>query len=219
MRRVGDTTSRARAFAGRATTIAKGTSATQRLGIVAAGALAVTAPLGGFEKVVDVTTVRPLEPGHHITVGPFEVVVHKVVRIPSLEPAIRPVDGMQVLVVSTTVSNPGDSPAELTVLSNAMRVPEAAGVAPESPSGASGGRPKVIDLDDSTLPSELNPGLAENVLMTWMVPAAWDGTTVKVGFEELTWVEEDTTVHLSDRRWRDLDELAWSGDFPVEVRS
>lgn len=88
----------------RARELASGSSATQRIGAVAAVLVLATAPFGGWRSASAERT-QDLELGQRYDIGAFDVTVEKVSQVPDLAPALSPAEGLRILAVRVTVTN------------------------------------------------------------------------------------------------------------------
>jgi hypothetical protein len=72
----------------------------------------------------------------------------------------------------------------------------------------------IVNIEDGTSISILNPGVTHRVALIWEQSGAWSGTELPLELVELEWVEEDP-LGLDDGHWFP-NEIAFQGQIPVE---
>lgn len=88
-----------------------------------------------------------------------------------------------------------------------------------SPSPSAPEEPKlpsatIINIEDGTSISVLNPGVTHRVALIWEQSGTWTGTELPLEVVELEWVEEDP-LGLDDGHWF-ANEIAFQGQIPVK---
>ncbi|GAA4721936.1 hypothetical protein APR04_001431 [Promicromonospora umidemergens] len=193
------------------TAVADDMSTTQRVGAGAVAALVAISPFGAWSEVE--VQADPLTGGVPVEVGPFEVTVEKAATADELGHLV-PQPGNHMLAVVADVTNTGDVPEYGVTLSSAIPAPQDAGIVPEEP-----GKPKlpsatIINIEDGTSISILNPGVTHRVALIWEQSGEWSGTELPLEVVELEWVEEDP-LGLDDGHWF-ANEIAFQGEIPVK---
>ncbi|WP_423462350.1 hypothetical protein ACO229_17915 [Promicromonospora sp. MS192] len=79
---------------------------------------------------------------------------------------------------------------------------------PELPSAT------IVNIEDGTTRSILNPGVTYRVALIWEQSGDWSGSTIPLELVELEWIEEDP-FGLDDGHWTP-NEVAFRGDIAVE---
>ncbi|MFD2797204.1 hypothetical protein ACFS27_26840 [Promicromonospora vindobonensis] len=79
---------------------------------------------------------------------------------------------------------------------------------PELPSAT------IVNIEDGTSISILNPGVTHRVALIWEQSGTWSGTELPLELVELEWVEEDP-LGLDDGHWF-ANEIAFQGQIPVQ---
>jgi hypothetical protein len=203
--------SRARRYVVGARSFAARTNGRQRLGAGAAAVLLVTAPFGGLRAAPDAGPER-IAPKQEFEVGPYDVVLDRVVTVSDLKPQIEPEKpGDRLVVVVGTVHNPTDRPEYGTLLTRALSLRGAGVVAPEVGSTA-----QLVSVEDGQSISTINPGLTYQVAFVFEQEAGWTPRDVTVDVLGYTYQEEDPLT-LDPESWLRGDEVAQSGRFPVKV--
>lgn len=189
--------------ASRATSFVRTRPRTQQAAGVAAIALTATAPFGGFAPVAEAPAAS-FALGDTLEVGPFQVHLERAVRLPDLEPVVAPSDpGNQLIVLITTVRNIDDVPAFATYLSGAISI--------------EGSEPALYFIEDGSRPSEMNPGLDEQLVMVVEAPSVEEGPVTVEVLETLFRGEGGLT--LDENYWTTTDEIALSAELPLEERA
>jgi hypothetical protein len=197
----------------RARALVRRTNGRQRLGAGVAAALLLTAPFGGLEAAETPGPAR-LAAGKAFAVGPYDVTIRKVVTVGDLAPAIEPEqEGGRLLVLSGTVTNPGDRPEFATLLTRAFTVTGGAVVVPEGGRSAA----RLISVEDGQGISTINPGLTYEVAIVFEQEPGWTAQQVTVEVDGYEYLEEDPLT-LDPKSWLDTDKVAASGRFDVDVR-
>jgi len=80
---------------------------------------------------------------------------------------------------------------------------------PELPSAS------VVNIEDGTSVSILNPGLTYRVALIWEQSDRFSGDVIPLRIMNLEWIEE-SVGSLDDEYWLLLDEVAFLGQIPVE---
>lgn len=214
-------------------------STVQRVGVGVVGALFAVTPFGAWNAAEAQTD--PLTTGAPVEVGPFEVTVEKAATADELGYLV-PAPGNHMLAVVANVTNTGDVPEYSVTLGNAVPAPEGVGIVPEEPLGDLGlgtgtapdaaaaepsaspspeasaepelPRANIVNIEDGTSRSVLNPGVTYRVALIWEQSGDWRGEAIPLEMIELEWIEEDP-FGLDDGHWSP-GEVAFRGDIPVE---
>ena len=72
----------------------------------------------------------------------------------------------------------------------------------------------IVNIEDGTSMSILNPGVTHRVALIWEQSGTWSGTELPLEVVELEWVEEDP-LGLDDGHWF-ANEVAFQGQIPVK---
>ncbi|MFD2026412.1 hypothetical protein [Promicromonospora aerolata] len=72
----------------------------------------------------------------------------------------------------------------------------------------------IVNIEDGTSMSILNPGVTHRVALIWEQSGTWSGTELPLEVVELEWVEEDP-LGLDDGHWF-ANEVAFQGQVPVQ---
>jgi hypothetical protein len=86
---------------------------------------------------------------------------------------------------------------------------------PESPDEAELPSASVVNIEDGTSISILNPGLTYRVALIWEQSGTFTGDEIPLRIMELEWIEE-SAGSLDNQYWLLLDEVAFAGQIPVE---
>lgn len=205
---MGGTTTAGRGVLGRARGFVTGRPTSQKVGGGVAAALLASAPFGGLAGVPE-PGPEPITAGKAIMVGPYKVVVDKVVELPDLEPAVSPLPSQRVLVLDTHVTLTGDRPEYAGTLTNNVAV--------------SGGgvkvveRPRLYFVEDATAMTSFNPGLTYRLALTYVTSGPWQGDTVTIKGNLVEFREEDKQT-LDPDAWVARDEVQWQGTLPLVRR-
>jgi len=152
---------------------------------------------------------EPIAAGRSMMVGPYEVVIDKVVELPDLAPAVRPKPSERVVVLDTHVTLTGDRPEYAVTLTKNVRV--------------SGGGVDVVDtpqlyfVEDSTRMSSFNPGLTYRLALTFTTSGPWQGDEVTVSTNLVEFREEDKQT-LDPNAWVGRDEIQGRGSLALVRR-
>ena len=197
----------------RARALVRRTNGRQRLGAGVAAALLVTAPFGGLEAA-EAPGPERLVAGKAFEVGPYDVTIRKVVTVADLAPSIEPEqEGGRLLVLTGTVTNPGDGPEFATLVTRAFTVRSGGVVEP----GGGRSAAQLISVEDGQSISTINPGLTYDVAIVFEQEPGWTRQQVTVEVDGYEFLEEDPLT-LDPQYWLDTDEVATRGRFDVEVR-
>lgn len=206
---MGENTTASRGVLGRARSFVTGRPTSQKVGGGVAAALLATAPFGGLAGPADkgpdaITAGRPL------MIGPYKVVIDKVVELPDLKPAVSPLPAQRVIVLDTHVTLTGDRPEYATTLTSNIKV--------------FGGGVKLVDgpdlyfVEDATRMSSFNPGLTYRLALTFTTSGPWQGDDVGVKSRLVEFREEDKAT-LDPNAWVSRDEIQGQGTLPLVRRS
>lgn len=206
---MGESTGVDRGVLRRAGTFVKGRPTPQKVGGGIAAALLASAPFGGLSSVPE-PPPEPLVLDQPIMVGPFEVVIDKVVELPDLAPAVRPEPPQRVVVLDAKVTLKGERPEYGVTLSRNLFV-SGGGV-------ATLGHPSMYFVDDTTSLSRFNPGITYRTAITFTTAGPWQGESVTVRANLVEFVEESSLTLASDA-WTARDEIQWQGTLPLEKKS
>jgi hypothetical protein len=222
-------------------TVADDMSTTQRVVAGAVAALVGISPFGAWNKVE--AQAEPLAVGTPVEVGPFEVTIEKAATADELGYLV-PEPGNQMLAVVADVTNTTDVPEYSSQIGEAIPAPENVGIIPAAPLGepdaateaapGTGAAPddaspspspspgetelpsaSVVNIEDGTSISILNPGLTYRVALIWEQSGAFSGDEIPLRIMGLEWIEE-SVGSLDDEYWLPLDEVAFAGQIPVE---
>lgn len=222
-------------------TVADDMSTTQRVVAGSVAALVGISPFGAWNKVE--AQAEPLTAGTTVEVGPFEVTIEKAATADELGHLV-PEPGNQMLAVVANVTNTGEVPEYSSQISEAIPAPEDVGIIPEAPLGESGAvteatpgtgeapdganpsaspspdetelpSASVVNIEDGTSISILNPGLTYRVALIWEQSGTFSGDEIPLRIMELEWIEE-SAGSLDNEYWLLLDEVAFAGQIPVE---
>jgi hypothetical protein len=189
-------------------------SGVQRVGVLAAVAVLLTAPFGGLAKAQDDPETLELE--HTYDIGQFEVRLDNVVSLGDLAPAVVPDPGLRLLVLDVAVTNPNDEAQPIEDLTKTWSG-KATGAVPWGEDEAP--RLRAFTVDDATEldPGEMvNPGQTMRVALVLQQVADWDPAGLSLELYASHFKEDPFT--LSDGYWV-VDELVASGPIAVEVQS
>ncbi len=198
-----------RGVLGRARGFVTGRPTSQKVGGGVAAALLASAPFGGL-AAVEAPTTEPLRLDQAFRVGPYEIVIDKVVELPDLKPAISPEEGQRVIVLDATVTNTTDRPDYSVTLTNHITV-DGGGVKVEE-------RPSLVFVDDSTDLSILNPGVGYRTAICFVMSGPWQGDAVTVRADHLEFIEVDSLT-LDPNTWREREGPDPLGTLPFERKS
>lgn len=206
-------------------TVADDMSTTQRVVAGAVAALVGISPFGAWNKVE--AQAEPLTAGTPVEVGPFEVTIEKAATADELGYLV-PEPGNQMLAVVANVTNTGEVPEYSSQIGEAIPAPENVGIIPtgEAPDGADPSASpspdetelpsaSVVNIEDGTSISILNPGLTYRVALIWEQSGTFSGDEIPLRIMELEWIEE-SAGSLDNEYWLLLDEVAFAGQIPVE---
>ena len=94
-------------------------STTQRLGVVAAVLVLLSAPFGGWQSASEQDVV-PLELNQKIDLGPFHLTIESVTQVQELLPVIEADGTSRFLVIRTVVTNHTDRPEFADLVTDAL---------------------------------------------------------------------------------------------------
>ena len=201
---------------GRAREFVANRSGTQRVGVIAAALVLITAPFGGLRSATD-PDPDPLRIGQRVDLGPLYVTVESVKQHTELPPVVEKDPTSRILAIRITVTNHTDR-AEFASLATDALAGEHTGAIPwpEDTDVV----PRVYDVDDAGKipPGEyINPDQTYTyaVLLRQQPDTDLDALSLSIyGYE---FVEEDVQT-LDPNRW-DLvtDRPLVEGHVPVEV--
>jgi hypothetical protein len=205
-----------RAGGGRVRDFVANRSGTQRVGVLAAVLVLLTAPFGGWRSATD-PDPAPLELDQRIDLGPFYLTVDSVKQLTDLPPVIEADPGSRILAIRITVTNHTDR-AEFAAKAVDALAGEHTGAIPWPDDSEVA--PLTYNVDDAapvTPGDYINPDLTYHfaVLLRQRPDTDLDALTLSIyGYE---FVEEDVQT-LDPNRW-DLvtDRPLVEGHVPVEV--
>lgn len=205
---MGENTGGERGVLGRAGAFVKGRPTTQKVGGGVAAVLLASAPFGGLAgpTAPGPETIRQGQP---IMVGPYKMVIDKVVELPDLKPAVSPEPSERVVVLDTHVTLTGDRPEYAVTLTKNVSV--------------SGGGVKVVDgpdlyfVEDATRMSSFNPGLTYRLALTFTTSGPWQGDEVTVRSALVEFREEDKAT-LDPNAWVSRGTVQAEGSLPLVRR-
>lgn len=192
-------------------------------GKVVSGALAAVVaatPFGAWSAVAD--DAIPLAADTPVEVGPYEVVIEKIVSTETLGD-IKPLDPAdRLLIVVAQVTNTSDGPARAGQLAAIVPAPVGAGVVDREGTPV----PDDAELGDRPLPNRyniadageldvINPGVTYRVALVWNQDGGATPEAARVGLAGLDWIEE-SFAGLDDEYWLPTHELTHSGMFDIE---
>lgn len=205
---MGENTGGRRGVLRRATSFVRGRPTTQKLGGGVAAALLASAPFGGLSEIPQ-PPPEPLVLDQQVMVGPYDVVIDKIVEIPDLAPAIRPTPPKRLIVLDADVTLTGDRPEYAATLTHHLRV-TGGGVEVAK-------RPDLYSVEDASRLSAFNPGITYRVAIAFTTSGAWQGETATVAVERMEFRVEDKQT-LDPNAWVGLGETAYEATLPVVRR-
>lgn len=207
---MGEHTTARRGVLGRASSFVRGRPTTQKVGGGVAAALLASAPFGGLAAVAE-PAPEPLALDQPIMVGPYKVVIDKIVEIPDLAPAIKPAAPQRLLVLDAEVTLTGDRPEYAGALTSHIRVRGGGDV-------KTTGRADLYSIDDATKLTAFNPGITYQVAITFTTTGRWENETAVVATERTEFRVEDKQT-LDPNAWVGLGEVERESILPVVRRS
>lgn len=195
---------------GRASSFVRGRPTTQKVGGGVAAALLASAPFGGLSSV-GANAPGEIRLDQPFQIGPYSVVIDKVVELPDLDPAVPPSKGEKVLVLDAKIRNTTERPDYGVTLTDQMQV-SGAGRIDVAP------KPRLYSVDDASSLNTFNPGVEYRVAMTYVTGGRWQGKSVTLKIERLEFVVEGK-LGLDKNSWRPREGVEWQGTFPVERKS
>lgn len=203
----------ARRGRGRVRELVSGRSATQRVGVVGAVLVLLTAPFGGLSSATE-RDVADLAFAQRLDIGPFYVTVDKVSQVPDLQPAVSPDEGYTLLVIRLEVTNHTDEAQSAGLVPGAFGA-EGSGAVPWS--GDAEVEPRLYDVDDANeVPGGelVNPDLTHTYAMVIQQRPDTDLDDIVFYVDAYRLLPDAGT--LQDERWVLQDRLA-EGPLPVTV--
>lgn len=203
----------ARRGSGRVRALVAGRSATQRVGVVGALLVLLTAPFGGLSSATE-RDVADLALDQRLDIGPFYVTLERVSQISDLQPAVSPDPGYTLLVIRMEVTNHTDEAQSPNLVTGAFGA-KGSGAVPWA--GDSEVEPRLYDVDDANeVPgSELvNPDLTHTYAMVLQQRTGTDLDDIFFYVDGYRLLPDAGT--LQDERWVLRDRLA-EGPLPVTV--
>lgn len=219
-------------------------STVQRVGVGTVAALVAVSPFGAWNEVE--AQADPLTAGTPVEVGPFEVTIEKAATADELGYLVpEPGNHMLAVVANVTntgevpeyssmIGEAIPAPENVGIVPEVPLEDLGAGVAaaetgktpegadptagpsaspapdePELPSAS------VVNIEDGTSISILNPGLTYRVALIWEQSDTFSGDVIPLRIMELEWIEE-SAGSLDNEYWLPLDEVAFTGQIPVE---
>ncbi|GAB3165859.1 hypothetical protein GCM10027059_24020 [Myceligenerans halotolerans] len=192
-------------------------------GKVVSGALAAVVaatPFGAWNAVAN--DAIPLAADTPVEVGPYEVVIEKVVSMDALGD-VQPRDPAdKLLIVVAEFTNTSEVPARGHQFADIVPAPVGAGVVDDESLPV----PDDVEPGDRPLPARyniadtgeidvINPGMTYRVALVWNQDGDIAAETARVDLAELMWIEEGF-AGLDDEYWLPRDEVTHSGMFDVE---
>ena len=205
---MGGTTTAARGVLARARGFVTSRPTSQRVGGGVAVALLASAPFGGLAGPAE-PGIGTIALGRPMMVGPYEVVIDKVVELPDLEPAVSPSPSERVVVLDTHVTLTGDRPEYAVTLTKNVSI--------------AGGGVKVVEapqlyfVEDATRMSSFNPGLTYRLALTFVTSGPWQGDEVRVRSTLVEFRAEDKAT-LDPDAWVARGTVAAEGTLPLVRR-
>lgn len=190
----------------------KGRPTSQKVGAGAATALLATAPFGGLSGPA-AEGPDSLELGKPMMIGPYRVVIDKVVELPDLKPAVSPKKWQRLIVLDSQVTLTGDRPEYSVTLTNNVHI-AGGNVTTVKQSG----NPSLYFVEDGTRLSSLNPDVTYRVAFTFIVSGPWRADDITVSTNLVEFREEDKAT-LDPNAWVSRDEIQFKGTLPVVERS
>lgn len=206
---MGENTGAGRGVLGRAGAFVKGRPTSQKVGGGVAAVLLASAPFGGLAGPA-AAGPETIAVGTPLMVGPYKVVIDKVVELPDLKPAVSPSPSQRVIVLDTHVTLTGDRPEYAATLTKNVTV---AGGGVELVAG-----PDLYFVEDTTRMSNFNPGLTYRLALTFTTSGPWQGDTVTVKSRLVEFREEDKAT-LDPNAWVSRDEVQGEGKLPLVRKS
>jgi len=206
---MGENTKGQHGVLGRARGFVTGRPTTQKVGGGVAAALLASAPFGGLSGTPE-PQPEPLKLAQPIMIGPFKVVIDKVVELPDLAPAVTPKPPERVIILDSHVTLTGDRPElGVTLWEN---------IAVSGGEVEIKGNPSLYFVDDTTRLSTFNPGITYRTAITFTTAGPWQGDTVTVKANLVEFVEE-SNLTLAEDAWTQRDEIQWQGTLSLEKKS
>jgi len=187
----------------------------QKLGVLGAALVLVTAPFGGLQSVAEEKT-QPLELGQRIDIGPFYVTLEKVTQVSDLEPAVSPdEEGTKLVVLKVVVVNHSDRAEFSNLVRDAIGADHSGLVPWETNQGIP---LKVFNFDDATAYNEyINPGQTYTLALVFQQDPGTDLDLVTFAVHGYSFREVDPGT-LEPNTWiLDSPPLA-EGHVPIEVK-
>lgn len=206
---MGDNTEAKRGVLRRAGGYVRSRPTSQKVGAGAAAALLASAPFGGLSGPA-ADGPDTIVAGKALMVGPYKVVIDKVVELPDLKPAVSPTPSQRVVVLDSHVTLTGDRPEYGVTLTQNVKI--------------QGGGVKVVDgpdlyfVEDATEMTRFNPGLTYRLAITFTTSGPWQGDEVTVKSRLVEFREEDSAT-LDPNAWVARDEIQAQGELPLGRRS
>jgi hypothetical protein len=203
----------ARRGRGRVRELVAGRSTTQRVGVVGAVLVLLTAPFGGLSSATE-RDVADLAFDQRLDIGPFYVTVERVSQLADLQPAVSPEPGNTLLVLRIKVTNHTDEAQSPTLVPGAFGA-KGAGAVPWA--GDSEVEPRLYDVDDANeVPRNelVNPDLTHTYAMVVQQRPDTDLDAITFYVDGYDLLPDAGT--LQDERWVLRDRLA-EGPLPVTV--
>lgn len=147
-------------------------SAPQKVSVVAAILLLLTAPFGGLSKTHE-DDVEKLSYAQKLDIGPFLLEIEKVLTIPDLAPSVTPEPGNKLFVIDVDVTANTDRAEALTLATAAFG---ATGVDARPWPGDESAALRAYDVNDGAefdSGERINPGIGYEVALILQVPGDW----------------------------------------------
>lgn len=183
-------------------------------------AVVAATPFGAWNAVAN--DAIPLVADAPVEVGPYELVIEKVVSTETLG-EVEPRDPAdKLLIVVAQLTNTSDEPARVRQLSDIVPAPAGAGVVdresqlvPDDVEPGERPLPERYNIADAGDLDVINPGVTYRVALVWNHDGDSTATTASVDLAELIWIEE-SFAGLNDEYWLPTDEVTHSGVFDIE---
>lgn len=200
---------------GRVRALVGSTSRTQRVGVLAAVLVLLTAPFGGLDSAAE-RGVRPLRLGERLDIGAFHVTVTAVKQYADLPPAVTPEPGTRLLGIRVEVTNHSGRAEYARQVADAFSATGSGAVAWP---GDDEPDLRIFDVDDAgELPASefVNPGSSYEWILALQQRPDVDLDDLTLAVTGYHFRETDPQT-LDPRQWvLDRSPLA-EGHLPVEV--
>ncbi len=197
-----------RGVLGRARGFVAGRPRTQKVGAGVSAALLASAPFGGLSGPPE-PAPEAVKIGSPIMVGPYRVVIDKVVELPDLAPAVKPKAPERVVVLDSHVTLTGDRPEYAVTLTQNLRI---------SGGSVTAETPDLYLVEDATRLSRINPDVTYRLAIAFTTSGPWRSDTVTVKSNLVEFVHEDALT-LDPDAWKSRDRIQSQGTLPLVKKS